>query len=313
MTEMPIAWVEFLFELHQELASRDFPAREQILLSLREKIAISAKNESDHRNELMSGSLVASKLPQLLDRPSFDNAWTGGRYVPVVGTTLELLVNPVLGESSFYRDITLPRPNKKIMVDFARKVVDGVTPFESKLLGDQVWIFNYLKKISLTSNVESSETVESNRLHMGKSSPRMAAVAPFVPESWRESASKIRHAKVHEKAKEISKFRGDNNWADVSPLKMLGYSVDVKEGLNEGDRREFLLDFCLNMILPRGLPKDYVEPWGDPGTKKRILRTAKHLSFVRRNLAFPQISRQIMMSKLNWSHANATYEICRRV
>ena len=31
------------------------------------------------------------------------------------------------------------------------------------------------------------------------------------------------------------------------------------------------------------------------------------------DLAFPQISRQIMMSKLNWSHANATYEICRRV
>jgi hypothetical protein len=30
-------------------------------------------------------------------------------------------------------------------------------------------------------------------------------------------------------------------------------------------------------------------------------------------MAFPQISRQIMMSKLNWSHANATYEICRRV
>jgi len=30
-------------------------------------------------------------------------------------------------------------------------------------------------------------------------------------------------------------------------------------------------------------------------------------------LAFPHISRQIMMSKLNWSHANATYEICRRV
>jgi hypothetical protein len=31
------------------------------------------------------------------------------------------------------------------------------------------------------------------------------------------------------------------------------------------------------------------------------------------SMAFPQISRQIMMSKLNWSHANATYEICRRV
>jgi hypothetical protein len=32
-----------------------------------------------------------------------------------------------------------------------------------------------------------------------------------------------------------------------------------------------------------------------------------------RKLAFPQISRQIMMSKLKRSNANATHEICRRV
>lgn len=81
----------------------------------------------------------------------------------------------------------------------------------------------------------------------------------------------------------VRPYRGDNDWADVSPLKMLGYSVDAKEGLSDKDRMEFLVDFCEHMILPLGLPKDYVEPWGDPGTKKRIFKTAKHLAFVRRN------------------------------
>jgi hypothetical protein len=32
-----------------------------------------------------------------------------------------------------------------------------------------------------------------------------------------------------------------------------------------------------------------------------------------KELAFPQISRQIMMSKLKWRNANATSEICPRI
>jgi hypothetical protein len=219
----------------------------------------------------------------LQNRRSFVDSWSGGRYVKLVDTTMALLVRPVLGESGFYQEITRPELNKRTMIEFARQVVEGVSPFESELLGDQVWLLNSLKKIAVTEIPvkEKKDVVSSDRSN--DLPRRLAAPAPFVPGSWKESASKIRHSKLHDKANEVSRHRGENNWADVSPLKMLGYSVDAKDGLNERDRREFLIDFCEQMILPLGLPKDYVSPWGSPGTKQRVLKTAKHISFVRRN------------------------------
>lgn len=282
MADLPVAWSEFFFELHKELATRDFADKENRLHALREKFTNAAKHEADLVARAMDDSQRNKKHSHLLDRRAFTESWSGGRYVPIVGTTLEFLVKPVLGESEFYQAITRPVLNKKTMIDFASKVVVDVLPFENQLLGDQIWIFNTLKKISAT---EVSVERKKDRISDGADVlPKKPPATPAnTPGSWKESAAKIRHSKIHDKAYEISKHRGENNWADVSPLKMLGYSVDAKDGLNEKDRTEFLIDFCEQMILPAGLPKDYVAPWGDPGTKQRVLKTAKHISFVKRN------------------------------
>jgi len=44
-----------------------------------------------------------------------------------------------------------------------------------------------------------------------------------------------------------------------------------------------------------------------------VLMGMSHYTYADIGLAFPQISRQIMMSKLKRSHANGTNEICPRV
>lgn len=280
MAEMPVAWSQFLFELHQELAGREFPEKELVLKSLQLKFLTTNTHEGVIAGEEMLSRSSGKKALHVLDRAAFSDSWSGGRYVPIIRTTVAHLVQPVLGQAAADAIPAPDRPNKKTTIEFAQTVVEKIQPYASQLLGEQVWIFEKLKKIAGTDIPAKSKPDATSA---SEKPQRIASPTPQIPSDWNESARKIRHAKVHGKVNEISRHRGDNDWADVSPLKMLGYSVDAKEGLSDKDRMEFLVDFCENMILPLGLPKDYVEPWGDPGTKKRILKTAKHLAFVRRN------------------------------
>lgn len=103
------------------------------------------------------------------------------------------------------------------------------------------------------------------------------------PKDWQGTLKQVRHGRLHPDAHKIIHQRNTSNWADASPLKMLGYSVNSKDGLPEKERQEFLKDFCEKAELPINLPVEYSRPWGTPNTKTRILRTAKHLNFIRRN------------------------------
>ena len=282
MAGLPVAWPEFIFALHQEVASRDFSTKEIVLKKLQESYLAATKIEANLAVAAMEGKKSERNSKNILNRDAFSKALTGGQYVPVIKTIITSLVQPVTGVGDLIDQIP-QRPNKKSVAEFVGKVIEIMTPYEPQFVAEQVWIFELVKKFYGVPVARSLKSVHLQPEDLANLPKRLAAVAPYVPETWKDSAKKIRHAKVHEKAQHISQYRGDNNWADVSPLKMLGYSVDAKEGLNEKDRREFLVDFCDQMILPLRLPRDYVEPWGDPGTKKRILRTAKHLAFVRRN------------------------------
>jgi hypothetical protein len=284
MAGLPVAWSDFIFALHQEVASRDFLTKEIVLKKLQESYLAATKIEASLAIAAMEGKKSERNSKNILNRDAFSKALTGGQYVPVIKTIITSLVQPVTGVGDLIDQIP-QRPNKKSVAEFVGKVIEIMTPYEPQFVAEQVWIFELVKKFYGVPVARSSKSVQHQPGDLANLPKRLAAVAPYVPETWKDSAIKIRHAKVHEKAQHISQHRGDNNWADVSPLKMLGYSVDAKDGLNEKDRREFLVDFCDQMILPLRLPRDYVEPWGDPGTKKRILRTAKHLAFVRRNFA----------------------------
>lgn len=101
--------------------------------------------------------------------------------------------------------------------------------------------------------------------------------------SWQETLKQVRHGRLHPDVQKIIHQRNTNDWADASPLKMLGYSVNSRDGLPEKERQELLKDFCEKAELPINLPIEYSRPWGTPNTKTRILKTAKHLSFIRRN------------------------------
>jgi len=91
----------------------------------------------------------------------------------------------------------------------------------------------------------------------------------------------VRHAKVHSDTKDLeTRLRTSRDWAQISPLRLLGYSVNATDGLNLTERREFLKDFCETAILPQSLPKDYATSWDEPGTRGRALRTARHLQFL---------------------------------
>lgn len=125
----------------------------------------------------------------------------------------------------------------------------------------------------------------------GKASPQVIVNTPRVhvlqpskpkaPETWEEAAKLVRHAKVHADTKDLSsRLTNTRDWAQISPLRLLGYSVKASDGLNLSERREFLKDFCENAILPLSLPKDYATAWDEPGSKGRALRTARHLQFL---------------------------------
>ena len=104
---------------------------------------------------------------------------------------------------------------------------------------------------------------------------------PSKPATWEDAAKLVRHAKVHSDVKDLDgRLKDSRNWAQISPLRLLGYSVNATDGLNLSDRREFLKDFCENAILPIGLPTDYATTWDEPGTKNRVLRTGRHLQFL---------------------------------
>jgi hypothetical protein len=119
-----------------------------------------------------------------------------------------------------------------------------------------------------------------NSTSLPKSAP--AKITLSAPKNWEQAAKQIRHGKVHPDATNIINLRS-KEWADMSPLKMLGYSVNAKDGLPDKEREEFLIDFCEAALLPINLPAAYAEPWGKPNTKLRVLRTAKHLGFLKKN------------------------------
>ena len=113
--------------------------------------------------------------------------------------------------------------------------------------------------------------------------PAISTIIKKPPMTWEEAAKIIRHATVHPEAKNVQRLRGSNDWSDASPLKLFGYSVNATTGLKESDRSEFLSDFCKNAELPKSLPVAYSTPWGEPNSKQRIIKTAKHLRFLIRN------------------------------
>ena len=102
---------------------------------------------------------------------------------------------------------------------------------------------------------------------------------PPPPRSWPDTARQVRHAAVHADAAKLRTAYTAAEWAEYSPMKLLGYSVGA-QGLSDAARREFLADFVEQADLPTQLPEAYVAPWGKPATAARVQRTARHLGFL---------------------------------
>jgi len=292
LSEMPVAWPEFIFELHQELVQHEFPDKEAVLLNLHGRYKHVSNCIQCELKQAMDAVIGGYALPERLNHAEFSAGWSGGRYKPLIQNLSSFLILPVLGVTGLEKLDLSRMPGKKLMIEFAKEFFEKIVPFEKKLIGDQVWMFNFLKQVAaleLPVPIHNEDDLKQNNSDL-ISSKLIDAKPVDTPKTtsslsldWGTTAKMIRHAKLNPKAEEVKKLLNANQWADHSPLNLLGYSVDVKIGLAEKERREFLVDFCEFMVLPLGLPVGYTQPWGDPGTRKRILKTAKHLSFLRRN------------------------------
>ena len=69
--------------------------------------------------------------------------------------------------------------------------------------------------------------------------------------------------------------------ADESPLKKLGYTVGITNGMPTASRRALLSKAVLGDI-PWVQSKEYMTDWGKPNTRRRLWRIAHHLSWLAR-------------------------------
>ena len=157
MAGLPVAWPEFIFALHQELASRDFSTKEIVLKKLQESYLEAMKIDSNLAIAAMEGKKSERNLKNILSRDAFSKALTGGQYVPVIETIMTLLVQTVAESGNLIEQIP-QRPNKKSLAEFAAKVVEIITPYEPQLMAEQVWIFEFVKKISGVPVARSSKS-----------------------------------------------------------------------------------------------------------------------------------------------------------
>lgn len=69
----------------------------------------------------------------------------------------------------------------------------------------------------------------------------------------------------------------DANFAEISPLSVLGYVVGKTAGRPEAERR-LLLDWAYANHLPPVESPDYMADWGAPQTVARLRRIAEHIA-----------------------------------
>ncbi len=302
LATMPISSAEMLYEIYCEIARRRLTDSSEILSALKQRFVRLRQRELSL--ELSALDRVAagdSEHPLIASMDTLAAQLRSGQYKPLLRVLIELLLLPT-ERVQLESDELIPSPlNRRTTAEACKRLIEKCRDRKSTFLPIELEAFKLAEEAASYQPPPDAD----GRAHSAPQTPPAPAPAPGsaptpapaitrsasinrspqkkIPSSWEEAVKQVRHAQVHPEAKNIKNLRGNNDWAEVSPLKMLGYSVDAKDGLTEREREEFLIDFCESAELPANLPPSYLDPWGKPGTKTRIHRTAKHIGFVKRN------------------------------
>jgi len=76
--------------------------------------------------------------------------------------------------------------------------------------------------------------------------------------------------------------RGAYERVDESPIYRMGYVVGITNGLS-AFHRQSLLRKAYEGVIPQVEDADYMEEWGEPGTRKRLWRIAHHIAWLIRS------------------------------
>lgn len=283
LVDLPILISDFLFELHAEIKRREIVDKSVILKSVRQSFELARRRELELEllamdDELPTGTQQVRENIERL-RVSLKNH----KYPPLVQFFLSELLLDHRWLILFPESISSFSVKKIDVARFCRKIVDLVNDSPQPLTLAQRQVLEFAEEVERTLTDGGKPILDAKENIVNLSVPVKAVQSPAGSKSWQDTLKQIRHGRLHPDVKKINHLQGSGDWADASPLKMLGYSVNSKDGLPEKERQELLRDFCELADLPKNLPVAYTRPWSDPNTNARILRTAKHLGFVRRN------------------------------
>jgi len=282
LARLPIMMPSFLFELHMEIGRRKISNKDVLLRIVFDNFKKARARELELEIMSMEGRLQRSL--DVKNRYQKDRKNSNGTYNYEV--VLNYLSHFVLLDNErknlFPDGDILKHPKQVYAIDLCEKIVAAVKASGRMLTESQKEAIDIAEKIAnlkfeLPNNGIALGPVDKKTENINNTKKSQRSM------SWSDTLKQIRHGRLHPDASRIANSKSSGDWADASPLKMLGYSVNTKDGMPEKDRHEFLIDFCEIADLPKNLPADYVRPWGDANTSARILRTARHLGFVRRN------------------------------
>lgn len=290
LAQMPITSAEFIYEIYCEVVRRNLSRAPELIIKLR--LAFVQSRQRELSLELSALDRVAIGEPELVQNQTLDELarqMRSGNYNPLLRKLIELLITPT-DRGQFRQEELFPKSiNRRTFGEVCRILVERSIERRSEFLPIQSEAFrlaeeaaSYCDQLNDVIVLGSPPKLEIQISEVSKKSLKHPS-QKITPKTWEQTVKHIRHARIHPDANNIQFQNGANDWADMSPLKMLGYSVSSKDGLSDREREEFLIDFCESAELPSSLPIGYTDPWGKPYTKLRIHRTARHLGFVKRN------------------------------
>jgi hypothetical protein len=279
LAKMPIYLPELTYELCVELSRRDLPESTNLISELLQRYRHSRQTELDFELRALDRLAHGDTEPRHDPSPEKLNfSLRTGNYKSVLQYLLDVI--PTLDEMK-QLDLSVAL-NRASLAIISKQLLIFLHKRQRPLIPSEIVALKLAEEAA--SFVPSTTAEQIQSVPDKTSAPTVTPTKKIIslPKTWEQTARQIRHGKVHPDATNVINLRS-KDWADMSPLKMLGYSVNAKDGLADNEREEFLIDFCESAILPMNLPVAYAEPWGQPNTKLRVLRTARHLGFLRKN------------------------------
>ncbi len=267
--------IDIIQELFYEISKRDIKNKKILQNSLIEQFEVLTKNQIEKMKRLLKKDFVNDKYYKEFSKDDLERYIRNGQYRPLIAN-IELHLNT---SEKFKSPIEINKDkqiNKEDLLNYLQKIVDN---FNLKLISSpyEFYLFDYIKNFINKNNLTKIEIKNEPLIHN--------KIIPIYAD-WNDTAKLIRNAKIPVDINFfVQKLNDEKTWHEISPLRILGYTVNSKSDLNTTLRQEFLNDFCEFAILPNNIPQKYSEQWGLAGSETRYNRTINHIKFLINNFS----------------------------